>query len=170
KRVAVNEIIESASGPVASVAVGVPGLDDDVDVAAALARARSLAGTSPDAELDALAEAAAAPREISIEAASAELARQLGGHAVRRDRSARWAPPPATRGPSTDGADPEGPTEPAKQGEPEQRAEPASREEPEQRAESELASQGEPEQRAEPASREEPEQRAESELASQGEP
>jgi len=133
KRVAVNEIIESASGPVASVAVGVPGLDDDVDVAAALARARSLAGSAPDAELDALAEAAAAPLAISIDAASAELARQLGGSAVRRDRSARWAPPPATRWPGADEADPEVPTEPAKQGESapdapaeaEQRAEPA---------------------------------------------
>src|SRR6185295_807906 len=81
------------SGPTAAA---VPGLDDDVDIAATIARARALAGESPDAELDALSEAAAAPIEISIEAASAELAKQLGGSAVRRDRSAGWAPPPAT--------------------------------------------------------------------------
>ncbi|HEY0994022.1 MAG TPA: hypothetical protein VGD80_43495, partial [Kofleriaceae bacterium] len=145
KRVAVNEIIESASGPVASVAVAVPGLDDDVDVAAALARARSLAGSAPDAELDALAEAAAAPLAISIDAASAELARQLGGSAVRRDRSARWAPPPATRWPSADEADPEVPTEPVKQGEsaPDAPAE-VERAEPERRAEPEGAEAAQP--------------------------
>lgn len=104
KRLAVSEIIESASGPVASVAIADPGLEDGVDVAAALARARSLAGGAVDAELDALAEAAAVPLEISIDAASAELAKQLGGSAVRRDRSARWAPPPATKLPSTQDA------------------------------------------------------------------
>src|SRR6185295_10660142 len=81
------------SGPTAAA---VPGLDEDVDIAATIARARALAGGSPDAELDALCEAAAAPIEISIDAASAELARQLGGSPVRRDRSAGWAPPPAT--------------------------------------------------------------------------
>jgi len=97
RRMAVSEILESASGPIASVSAAVPGLDDDVDIAATLARARALAGTGLDAELDALCEIAAAPLEISIEAASAELARQLGGHAVRRDRSGGWAPPPATR-------------------------------------------------------------------------
>jgi len=97
KRIAMSQIIESASGPIASIAVAVPGLDDDVDLAAALARARALAGGGAiDAELEALAEVAAAPLEISVEAASAELARQLGGNAVRRDRSARWAAPPAT--------------------------------------------------------------------------
>jgi hypothetical protein len=99
KRVAMNELIESASGAIARGPVALPGLDDDVDVASALARARALAGGAGgalDAELEALAEAAAAPLEISIDAASAELARQLGGSAVRRDRSARWAPPPAT--------------------------------------------------------------------------
>ena len=95
KRLAVSEVIESASGPVASVAVAVPGLDDDVDLAAAIVRARALAGGVLDAELAALSEVAAAPPEISIEAASAELARQFGGSAVLRDRNARWAPPPA---------------------------------------------------------------------------
>lgn len=96
KRPAVHEVIESASGPIVSV-VSVPGLDDDVDVGAVLARARTLAGGNLDAELEALREIAAAPLEISIEAASAELARQLGGKAVsKKDRSARWAPPPST--------------------------------------------------------------------------
>jgi hypothetical protein len=85
-----------ASGPLASAFPGEV-LDEQVDVARALARARALAtGTDLDAELAALRETAAAPlAEISVEAASAELARQLGGVAVRRDRSARWAPPPA---------------------------------------------------------------------------
>jgi len=95
KRAPVSEVIERASGPIA-VAVHVPGLDDDVDIGAVLARARALAGGDLDAELDALREMSAAPIEIGIEAASAELAKQLGGAAVRRDRSARWAPPPAT--------------------------------------------------------------------------
>ncbi|HEU4731167.1 MAG TPA: hypothetical protein VFT22_24910 [Kofleriaceae bacterium] len=96
KRIAVSELLESASGPISSVAAALPGLDEEIDVVAALARARALAGGGLDAELEALAEDAAAPLEISVEAASAELARQLGGNAVRRDRSARWAPPPAT--------------------------------------------------------------------------
>ena len=93
RRTPLSELIERASGPTAAA---VPGLDDNVDIAATIARARALAGGSPDDELDALSEAAAAPIEISIEAASAELAKQLGGSAVRRDRSAGWAPPPAT--------------------------------------------------------------------------
>src|SRR5262249_9060194 len=38
KRPAISELIESASGPVASVAVAVPGLDDEVDLAAAMVR------------------------------------------------------------------------------------------------------------------------------------
>ncbi len=92
KRLAVHEVIERASGPIISV-VSVPGLDDDVDIGKALARARALAGDDLDAELDALREVSAAPLEISIEAASAELARALGGKAV--DRSARWAKPPS---------------------------------------------------------------------------
>jgi len=96
KRPAINEVIATASGPVGSV-VTVPGLDDEVDVAAVLVRARLLAGGDLDAELDALFDAAAAPIEIGIEAASAELAKQLGGAAIRRD--ARWAPPPAVSEP-----------------------------------------------------------------------
>jgi hypothetical protein len=99
KRPAIHEVIESASGPIVSV-VSVPGLDEDIDVGAVLARARALAGGDLDAELDALREVAAAPLEVSIEAASAELARQLGGKAVsKKDRSARWAPPPEVAAP-----------------------------------------------------------------------
>ncbi len=68
------------------------GLDAHVDVARALARARALAGTDLDGELAALRESAAAPLEISIEAASAELARQLGGAPIaKRDRSTKLA-------------------------------------------------------------------------------
>ena len=88
----IQELIASASGPV--VMRPLPELDEQVDVAAAIARARVLAGSDLDAELEALRDAQAAPIEISIEAASAELARQLGGAAVRRDRSAGWAAPP----------------------------------------------------------------------------
>lgn len=77
---------------------GIGGADDDgerVDVGKVLARARALAGGDADAELDAIKEASAAPLEISVEAASAELARQLGGVAIaRKERSAGWAPPP----------------------------------------------------------------------------
>ncbi|MGN6110165.1 MAG: hypothetical protein ACTHU0_33980 [Kofleriaceae bacterium] len=95
KRPLLSELIESASGPISSVAAG-SGLDEDVDVGAALTRARSLATGDLDRELETLRDQAAAPlSEISIEAASAELARQLGGAAVRRDKSQRWAPPPA---------------------------------------------------------------------------
>src|SRR6188508_3400393 len=95
KRVPVAELIASASGPIASANIDSM-LEEYVDVGAALARARALAGSDLDGELEALRDAAAAPVEIGIEAASAELARQLGGAAVRRDRSARWAPPPPT--------------------------------------------------------------------------
>jgi hypothetical protein len=98
KRPRVADLIAKAnelSGPLASVQV--PGLDEHVDVEAALARARALAaGMDLEAELAGLRDASAAPVEISIDAASAELARQLGGVAIsKRDRSARWAPPPA---------------------------------------------------------------------------
>jgi hypothetical protein len=103
-RAPVSEVLERASGPIAGLAAAVPGLDDDIDLAAAIARARALAGGALDAELEALCEAAAAPLEISVEVASAELARQLGGSAVRRDRSAGWAPPPATSLESPDAA------------------------------------------------------------------
>ena len=96
KRPRVTELIARAtesSGALAAVAV--PGLDEHVDVERALVRARALAGGDLDTELALLRESAAAPIEISIEAASAELARQLGGAAiVKRDRNARWAPPP----------------------------------------------------------------------------
>ena len=96
KRRQLSELIESASGPVAAPISG-PVLDDDVDVGKALARARALAsGGDLDSELEQLRDQAAAPRvEISVEAASAELARQLGGASVRRDKSQGWAPPPA---------------------------------------------------------------------------
>jgi hypothetical protein len=103
-RAPVSEVLERASGPIVGLAAAVPGPDDDVDLAAAIARARALAGGALDAELEALCEAAAAPLEISVEVASAELARQLGGSAVRRDRSAGWAPPPATSLESPDAA------------------------------------------------------------------
>jgi Tfp pilus assembly protein PilZ len=91
KRPALQEVIDRASGPVAAVTVNLPGLDDDVDVAAVMAMARSLAGSDLDAELEALRDSSAAPIAISIEAASAELARQLGGVAVTKRG---WAPPP----------------------------------------------------------------------------
>ena len=111
RRTAVSELVERASGPVVAA---LPGLDDSIDVAAAIARARALAGATPaagiDAALEALTESAAPPVEISIDAASAELARQLGGSAVRRDRSARWSSPPATAGVAAPAAEPvEGP-------------------------------------------------------------
>jgi len=72
----------------------VPELDDHVDVAKALARARALAGSSDlDAELAALRESSAAPlAEISVEAASAELARQLGGAAIGKRMRGQSAP------------------------------------------------------------------------------
>jgi len=72
----------------------VPELDDHVDLAKALARARMLAGSSDlDAELAALRESTAAPLvEISVEAASAELARQLGGAAIGKRMRGQSAP------------------------------------------------------------------------------
>src|SRR5205814_9933235 len=77
--------------------VPLPEPDEHVDDEAAMVWARALAaGVDLEAELASLREDAAAPIEISIEAASAELARQLGGSAIaRRDKSQRWAPPPA---------------------------------------------------------------------------
>ncbi|HTL34394.1 MAG TPA: hypothetical protein VL326_14805 [Kofleriaceae bacterium] len=98
KRPRISDLIAKASelsGPLASVQV--PGLDEHVDVDAVLARARVLAaGTDLETELANLRESSAAPVEISIDAASAELAKQLGGVAItKRDKSARWAPPPA---------------------------------------------------------------------------
>ncbi|HET9993495.1 MAG TPA: hypothetical protein VFQ65_33390, partial [Kofleriaceae bacterium] len=72
----------------------VPELDEHVDVAKAMARARALAGASDlDAELAALRESSAAPlAEISVEAASAELARQLGGAAIGKRMRGQSAP------------------------------------------------------------------------------
>ena len=102
KRPVLAELIERASGgaaigSAAIAAISVPGLDEEVDVRAVLVRARALAGGDLDGELEALRESQATPIAIDIEAASAELARQLGGAAVRRGQSAptRWAPPPA---------------------------------------------------------------------------
>lgn len=73
------------SGPVGA-ATELPELDQHVDLERAMARARALAGGNDlDAELSALRESAAAPlAEITIEAASAELARQLGGVSVSK--------------------------------------------------------------------------------------
>ena len=99
KRPRVADVLAKAAGASGATAssVSVPGLDEHVDVERALARARALTSGDVDSELAALRESTAAPlAEISIEAASAELARQLGGTAInKRDRSARWAPPPA---------------------------------------------------------------------------
>lgn len=100
RRPRVQELIDRASELSAPIIAALPAveLDMHVDVESVLARARSLAGGELDAELDRLRDAAAAPIEISVEAASAELARQLGGKPVaKRERSgsARWAPPPA---------------------------------------------------------------------------
>nr|HEX4313739.1 hypothetical protein [Kofleriaceae bacterium] len=95
----VEDVLERA-GSGAVVMTAVPELDDDVDVAAAVLRARAIAasgGGDVDAELASLLDAAAAPQTIDIEAASAELARQLGGVAIARRSpgSGGWAPPPA---------------------------------------------------------------------------
>jgi hypothetical protein len=74
-----------------------------VDIGKVIARARTLAGLGEaevDEMLNALQEHAAAPEAIDIDAASAELAKQLGGASVSRrartmDTSARWSAPPA---------------------------------------------------------------------------
>jgi hypothetical protein len=108
----VADLIAKASdtGPVegGGIALGIEGIDEaKVDVGKVIARARILASSAGhgelDAELAALQDASATPVEIGIEAASAELARQLGGAAVaRRDRSpsSHWAPPPAVAVPA----------------------------------------------------------------------
>ena len=105
RRPRVQELIDKASELSAPIIAALPvvELDMHVDLDNVLSRARELAGGDLEVELATLREAAAAPIEISVEAASAELARQLGGKAVaKRERSgsARWAPPPAieTRG------------------------------------------------------------------------
>ncbi len=99
KRPRVGEIIakvNESSGPVAAL----PEIDDpNLDLGKVIARARALAAATGagdlEAQLAALRDAGAAPVEISVEAASAELARQLGGASVaKRERSAAWSPPP----------------------------------------------------------------------------
>ncbi len=95
KRPRISDVVAraEASGGVAVTAI--PELDQHVDLERAMARARALAGGDLDAELGALREHAAAPIAIDVEAASAELAKQLGGRAiVRKDRGAGWATPP----------------------------------------------------------------------------
>jgi hypothetical protein len=89
----ISELIAKSAGAVAATPAD-DNADVEVDVASALARARALATGDLDKELEALKDSASAPREISIEAASAELAKQLGGSAVRRDLRAKIAPPP----------------------------------------------------------------------------
>ncbi len=114
KRPAIAEVIEAASGPIATTVVGLPD-DVEVDLNAVIARARMLAGGDLDAELEALLEISAAPVEVGIEAASAELARQLGGVAVRRGQSgpAGWAPPPKVEEAKPEPVVEEKPPEPA---------------------------------------------------------
>jgi len=90
----IEDLIGKATAATSNVAApAMPELDEQVDVERALSRARALAGGDLDRELAALRETAAAPLgEISVEAASAELARQLGGRPIaRRERSARAA-------------------------------------------------------------------------------
>ncbi len=112
-RRSLDELIASAS-PAASITADMFGSSDEIDVHAVLARARTLAAGSGDldAELDALRESSAAPIEISVEAASAELARALGGVAVSRKPRGSWAvPPPTAPAPAVTEVDPE-PTPP----------------------------------------------------------
>jgi len=102
RRPRVQDVIDKAAELSAPMIAALPTptseLELHVDLDSVLDRARALAGGELDAELETLREAAAAPIEISVEAASAELARQLGGKPIaKRDRSgsARWAPPPS---------------------------------------------------------------------------
>ncbi len=96
KRPRAADLLAKANDLAGLLSVETPGLDSQVDVERALVRARALAGTDLDRELAALGESSAAPLEISIEAASAELARQLGGKAiVKRDRSIKTSAPVA---------------------------------------------------------------------------
>ena len=96
KRPKLADLVAKASelsGPVAALDLGD---EPDVDVGKAIVRARMLAAGQLDIELDALRESSAAPIAVDVEAASAELARQLGGKPIsKKDRSARWAVPPA---------------------------------------------------------------------------
>lgn len=69
-------------------------LDQQVDIEGALARARSLATGDLDGDLAGLRDSNAAPlAEVEVDEASAQLARHLGGIAVKRDRSAPVAAP-----------------------------------------------------------------------------
>jgi hypothetical protein len=99
RRPRVEELIDKAAELSAPIIAALPPaeLDMQVDLDQVLNRARALAGGELEVELAALCEAAAAPVEINVEAASAELARQLGGKPIaKRDRSgsSRWVPPP----------------------------------------------------------------------------
>jgi uncharacterized protein (TIGR02266 family) len=83
----------------ASTADADPGLafvEDGLDVASTLRRARSLAGADPDRELRAILDGGAAPLPITIDDASARLAALVGGPAVaaRRARIGRSSSPP----------------------------------------------------------------------------
>ncbi len=108
KRPRLTDLIARAaelSVPVAAVTV--PGLDEHVDVEAAMLRARALAGSSDlDEELAVLREQSGSTHgevvEISIEAASAELARSLGGAAIsKRNRIVAEVPAVGAAGIST---------------------------------------------------------------------
>jgi hypothetical protein len=97
RRPRVQELIDRAAELSSRVVLPTPTpeLDMQIDLEHVLSRARALAGGELDVELATLREAAATPIEISVEAASAELAHQLGGKPIaRRERSARWEPPP----------------------------------------------------------------------------
>ncbi len=95
KRPRISDVVARAEAAGGVVVTAIPELDQHVDLERAMARARALAGGELDAELGALREHAAAPIAIDVEAASAELARQLGGRAIaRKDRNAGWATPP----------------------------------------------------------------------------
>src|SRR6185369_5653488 len=76
RRPHVQEVINKATELSARIqVVEAPELDMQVDLEKVLSRARALAGGDLEGELAVLREAAAAPIEISVEAASAELAR-----------------------------------------------------------------------------------------------
>ncbi|HTJ42341.1 MAG TPA: PilZ domain-containing protein [Kofleriaceae bacterium] len=66
-------------------------LSEGLDVAATIARARIVAGSDADAELDALLSADAAPAEISIDDASSRLAAMFGMNAVAPRRRVEFA-------------------------------------------------------------------------------
>jgi hypothetical protein len=150
RRPRIADVIAMANEAFAPAVADVPGLDEQVDIERAMTLARSLAtGTDLDAELSALRESAAAPTTLSVEAASAELARQLGGSPIvhRDHRGAGWAPPPAveTRSGPAPGAAEELEALRGRIAEPEPRAEPEPEPAPERAAEPEHAAEAEPE-------------------------